>query len=219
MISPEDNAAPLEETPPLQPARQNRWLLAVSLAIAAVLLFFAFRDLDWETFWNTLSNGNYWLLLILLPMTSLNYLFRALRWRLLVNSEGNVSVASAFWANMIGYLGNAFLPARAGELLRSAFLGRKSGLGTSFILATALTERLLDAVTLVGIGSLFLLLSKHISPVLITALRITALLSLCGLVVILLAPSQEQLLVRMTVRMPMPAKMRSWLTRFLRSIM
>ncbi len=81
-----------------------------------------------------------------------------------MRSEARVPVLSVFWANMVGYLGNAYLPARAGELMRSALLGQKMGLGTSFVLATALSERILDAVTLVLIGSASLLSQGQLRP-------------------------------------------------------
>jgi uncharacterized protein (TIRG00374 family) len=105
---------------------------------------------------------------------------------------------------MVGYLGNSFLPARAGELLRSAFLGRKTGLGTSFVLATALTERLLDAVALVLLGSVALLSQASMGSLLASALRLVAIAALAGLAVIIIAPFQEALILRLAARLPLP---------------
>jgi len=127
----------------------------------------------------------------MIPIASINYFIRALRWSIFVRSEKKIPILTVFWANMVGYMGNAYLPARAGELLRSAFLGEKSGLGTSFILATALVERILDAVALVLIGSISLLWLGNISPWLANAVSIMALAGILGLAVILAAPFQE----------------------------
>ena len=44
---------------------------------------------------------------------------RAMRWRILLRAEADVSVGAAFWATSAGYFGNSFLPARAGELVRT----------------------------------------------------------------------------------------------------
>ena len=155
------------------------------------------------TFWNTLKNGHYEFLLLTIPLTSINYLIRALRWSVFVRAEKKIPVLSVFWANMVGYLGNAYLPARAGELMRSAFLGQKSGVGTSFVLATALTERILDAITLVLIGALSLLWQGQIDPALASAVKVIALFSVLGLVVLVVAPLQEKFILRVLSKLPL----------------
>lgn len=120
---------------------------------------------------------------------------------------------------MVGYLGNAYLPARAGELLRSAYLGRRQGLGTSFVLATALVERALDVVALVLIGSLSLLIQTNISPLLVNALRLMAFAAAAGLFVIIAAPFQEKLIKSAVAKAPLPEKISvpilNQITRFL----
>ena len=49
---------------------------------------------------------------------------RPCRWRILLNAEGHVSVPAAFWATAAGLFGNNFLPARAGELVRTYMISR-----------------------------------------------------------------------------------------------
>lgn len=184
-----------------------------------MLLYFTLRGLDWGAFWKTIRNGHYEFLLLTIPIGSANYFIRALRWSIFVRSEKKIPILSVFWANMVGYMGNAYLPARAGELLRSAFLGEKSGLGTSFILATALVERILDAITLVLIGSISLLWLGNISPWLANAVRVMALAGILGLAVIIAAPFQEQLIQRLFGWLPLPPKISQLIskqiTRFL----
>jgi uncharacterized protein (TIRG00374 family) len=114
---------------------------------------------------------------------------------------------------MVGYMGNAYLPARAGELLRSAFLGQKGALGTSFVLATALSERILDAVTLVLIGSVSLISQGSMPPALANGVRVMAVAGLLGLAVILLAPFQESRIVRILGRLPLPEKISQTISR------
>ncbi len=190
------------------PKKRSSWMLALSLIIAIVLIYLSLQGLDWKIFWNTIKVGHYEFILLILPISSFNFFVRALRWSILVRAEKRVSLPPIFWANMVGYLGNAYLPARAGELLRSAFLGQKSGLGTSFILATALTERILDVVTLVLIGSVSLLWQEgnNISPMLANAIRVVAAAGVTGLTVIIVAPFQEELIVRFITWLPLPPK-------------
>lgn len=199
---------PLAE--PTQPSasstRRSTWLTLFSLILAAVLLYFTLRGLDWSAFRQVLKDGNYTFLLLTIPIGSINYLIRALRWRVFVSAGKKVGFSSVFWANMVGYMGNAYLPARAGELLRSAFLGEKTGLGTGFILATALAERILDAIFLVLVGSLALLLQPGISPALAGAVRIMALAGGLGLAFIVIAPFQEALILHLFQMLPLPEK-------------
>ncbi|MBI5839247.1 MAG: flippase-like domain-containing protein [Chloroflexi bacterium] len=187
-------------------SRRSSWMFLFSFTLAVVLLYFTLRGLDWTTFWNTLKSGHYEFLLLTIPIVSINYLIRALRWSIFVRAEKKVPVLSVFWANMVGYMGNAYLPARAGELLRSAFLGQKSGAGTSFILATALTERILDAISLVIIGTLSLLWQGQINPALVSAVKVIALISVLGLVVIIVAPLQERFILLILGKLPLPLK-------------
>jgi glycosyltransferase 2 family protein len=186
--------------------RRSIWLLIFSLVLAIVLLFFALRNVDWAAFWKTIIGGHYWYLLLIIPIASINYFIRAIRWSIFVSSERKIPTLSVFWANMVGYLGNAFLPARAGELLRSGFLGRKSGLGTSFVLATALVERILDAIFLVLIGSISLLWLGNIPPLLANAVRIMAIAGILVLAIIIIAPHQENLLLRLFGRLPLSTR-------------
>ncbi len=179
-------------------------MLWIAVPLAAVLLYFTLRDLDWVAFWDTIRHGHYEFILLTIPMASIGYFIRALRWSVLVRAEAQVSLPSVFWANMVGYMGNAYLPARAGELLRAAFLGREKGLGTSFVLATALSERILDAVALVVIGSVALLSGGQLPAALANAVRLMAVAGVLALAVVLLAPFQERLLLRIIGRLPLP---------------
>ncbi len=172
-------------------------MLVISVLLAIVLLFLTLRGLDWVAFLATVKNGHYVILLITIPITSINYFIRALRWSIFVRSEIKVPVPLIFWSNMVGYMGNAYLPARAGELLRSAFLGKRSGLGTSFVLATALSERILDAIALVLIGSISMLLLGNLSPMLMDAIQVMAIGSALVLAIIIIAPTQEALFLNL----------------------
>ncbi len=196
-----------------------RWLLLFSILLAALLLYLTLRGLDWITFWETIRSGHYEIILLTIPIVSINYLIRALRWSCLVNSDSKIPFTSIFWANMVGYMGNDYLPARAGELIRSAYLGQQNGLGTSFVLATALVERLLDVIALVLICSVSLLAQANISPLLANALRFMALAGTAGLTVIIAAPFQEKFIRRIVSKLPLPEKFLSsisqQITRFL----
>jgi glycosyltransferase 2 family protein len=180
--------------------------LFITFLIAAVLLYYTLRGLDWATFWNALTNGHYEFLLLTIPITTVNFFLRSARWDTLVSAEKKVPIISIFWANMVGYMGNAYLPARAGEIIRSVYLGKKSGAGTSFIFATALVERLLDVIALVIIGSISVLYQSQISAFLAGAVKIMTIAGVIGLVLVIVAPFQEKLIASLIIRVPLPSK-------------
>ena len=189
-----------------QKKKQPVWLWIFIFLLAAILLYFTLRGLDWDTFWQTAVHGRYEILLLTIPIASLNYFIRSIRWGVLVNAENKASAITVFWANMAGYLGNSFLPARVGELVRSAFLGRRTGAGMSFVLATALVERLLDLVALVIIGSTALLFQGGLTSILAGSLKLLIVAGLLGLAVVIIVPFQEQRVLALTSKLPFPGK-------------
>jgi glycosyltransferase 2 family protein len=203
----------------LKPARaatrRNLWLTLFTFGLAGLLLYLALRGVDWKAFLETLRQGRYYLLPLVFLISSVNYFIRAMRWRVLLTAERPIRPFTVFWANMAGYLGNSFLPARAGELVRSLALGHKAGINASFVLATALTERLLDVIALVLISALALLALPGISPALAPALQAMAILGVVGLLVVLLAPHLSGFLQRLLGLLPVPAAWRARLDTLL----
>jgi len=122
------------------------------LLLAAGALYLACRKVDWQELLSILKQAHAGWLLAGCGTISVSYLIRGVRWRGLLCAERPVALHTVFWSSMVGYLGNCYLPARAGELMRSAMLGQRSGISTGYVLATALTERILDAIALVGIA-------------------------------------------------------------------
>jgi uncharacterized protein (TIRG00374 family) len=108
-----------------------------------------------------------------------------------------------FWATMTGYLGNSYLPARAGEVVRSVLIGQKGGISKSFSLATALTERIVDAVILVVVSAIALTTVGTLPPELTRALRGMALVGAVGAVAVFIAPRMSRLVNWIIARLPL----------------
>jgi glycosyltransferase 2 family protein len=141
-----------------------------------------------------------------------SYVIRGLRWRVVLSAERRIGLATVFWATMAGYLGNSVLPARAGELIRSVLLARQADLSPSYVLATALLERLADAVALVIIGLLGLFVLGTLPEWLLMAAQATALLGLVGLLALWLLRRFDRRLIAYIARLPVPAPLRIRLT-------
>ena len=66
------------------------------------------------------------------------------RWHRVMGPLLGLRYTDAFRAQIVGFLFNAFLPARGGDLLRVQYLGRRTGKSRATILGTELVDRWLD---------------------------------------------------------------------------
>ncbi len=184
--------------------RVSRVFLVLALLLAVVLLALAFRGVHWSELLVTVRRARPLYLVLAFGTFSVSLCLRGLRWRVLLSAEKPIALLIGVWGEAVGYLGNYFLPARAGELIRSAMIGRATGLSTTYVLATALTERIVDAVTLVVISLVTLLTFAAMPGPLLAAVKATAVIALVGLVVLLVAPRYERALVAALSRLPLP---------------
>jgi glycosyltransferase 2 family protein len=185
-------------------AKRNAWSWAISILVAAVLLYFSLRGVEWGAVWRTIANAHARYLVLALATCSTSFFMRALRWRILLNAAGRLPVSTVFWGNMAGYLGNAFLPARAGELVRSLLMSRHGALSKTYVLTTALAERLADVIALVLWSSLILLGGVNPKPQWITDVSGTmAIVAGIGAVAIAVAPHSGGLIESMLMRLPL----------------
>jgi glycosyltransferase 2 family protein len=197
----------MEETT-LPRKQSSRWLLIVALVIAAVLLYFALKNVKWSDLVTTLAGGNLALLSLAALTLTISCLTRGLRWRVLLSAEKNLPVLTVFWATMTGYLGNSYLPARAGEVIRSVLIGEKGGISKTFSLATALTERIMDAVILVTISAVALTTLPKLPPEMTSAMRGMAIIGVVGMAAIFVAPRMSNLIQNIINRLPVSASLR-----------
>src|SRR4051794_36151361 len=84
--------------------------LVIAAPLAAVLLYYSFRGIDWEHAARLVAGASFPRLLLTTGIATLTLFLRAARWRILLNAQGHVAVPTAFWATAAGYFGNNFLP-------------------------------------------------------------------------------------------------------------
>jgi uncharacterized protein (TIRG00374 family) len=162
--------------------------LGVAALLAAVLLYYSLRGIEWRQVARIALSATPGRLVLAAALGTATIFLRACRWRILLNAEGAVSMSTAFWATAAGYFGNNFLPARAGELVRTFMISSRSGLGNTYVLATALSERVADAVALVVISAMVLLTLPAPPGWLRGAARPFAILGLLGALGIAILP-------------------------------
>jgi uncharacterized protein (TIRG00374 family) len=209
----------MDPTPAPAPSRSNTLHWVIALVLAAVLLYYSLRGIDWRQVWTTLASTQlgYIGLSVLISPASLT--LRAVRWRVLLCAAGPVRVATAFWATCAGYFGNNFLPARAGELVRTMMIDSETGLGRTYVLTTALSERIVDAVALVLISSLVLLTLPERPGWYAAAARPFAIIGICGVACIAILPKLEHFWQRLLDRAPVPDRFRGRLKHVLEQVL
>jgi uncharacterized protein (TIRG00374 family) len=193
----------------MTPNRKGRlwsWIIAVPLAV--FLLWWSLRGVDWKIVWNTIRGARWQFLAATVLFTSFSFFLRSLRWRILLNAEAKLPVGEVFCATMAGYMGNAFLPARAGELVRTLVVSGRSSLTKTYVLTTALSERLMDVIALVLWASL-ILLGVHPKPEWMTRVaRTMAIAAGAGAVTIALLPHTGEFCQNLLHRLPLPHGLR-----------
>lgn len=133
-----------------QPARKKSFLktllkVLLTVGISGACLFFAARRIEFAKITSDLKSLKFGYVLCAAMISMVALTIRAVRWHQVVRREKPFAFSNTFWATAIGYLANNILPARAGEVIRSVILGISSGVRKSLVLATALTERIIDA--------------------------------------------------------------------------
>ncbi len=138
----------------------------VLVLLAAALLAIWWRGPDWTTVYHSFDVVSWRWVLVGVLLNLVSVLARSLSWRLTIDQalpEPHPRFVQVFSAFGIGLLGNAVLPARAGELARVAVLRRHlpHGKGTSAtLLGTVFAHRLFDLFPVAFLVTWVLLTAK-----------------------------------------------------------
>ena len=117
--------------------------------LAVALLWWFGRKVDWVEVRRAVSHSNPYLLIAAVLVISLAYLFRAYRWRALLNPIVHARISDLFTATTVGF-GAVFLVGRAGEVVRPVVLPmRDPRVRPSASFVTIMVERIYDAVAIV----------------------------------------------------------------------
>ena len=117
-----------------------RWLPGVlisAVAIYAIFKFVQFKDLA-----AAFSKVGWLFILIVFSIDVITMMIRGIAWRCILGNK--ITWKQSFFGICEGYFLNNILPLRAGELGRSIFVGKSSGLGTFHVLSSIVIERAFD---------------------------------------------------------------------------
>ncbi len=155
--APSDTAEPR----PVETARRTPLALRFAgLAILAATLGWAAHDVSWPALAAVAATASpLWITLAALVNLGAVYAMAA-RWRALLRPLApRVGQIDAFKAMVMGFAVSIVVPARAGELARAEWLGRRNGLSRASILGSILLDHLVNAAGMfLGIAALPLVL-------------------------------------------------------------
>jgi len=174
---------------------RNPWLrggVALALVVGTVLAVW-WRGPDWGAVWDAFDAVTWRWVIVALVINFLSIVARSVAWKLTIDQalpEPHPRYGHIFSAFCVGLLGNAVLPARAGELARVAVLRRRlpdHGDGTSATLVgTVFAHRLFD-LPAIALLVVYVLLTAKIPEWAVTSLVIFGLVGAALLAVALLS--------------------------------
>jgi uncharacterized protein (TIRG00374 family) len=124
--------------------------------ITFTALYFAFRGLDWGTFFVHLTAGSSGSILGATAIMCLSYLVRAARWPLLL-PHPQLTFLDSLKVLILGFFMNNVLPARAGEFVRAHVGSKVIQERRTRVLASIFGERLADGITISLLFGIFAL--------------------------------------------------------------
>lgn len=125
------------------------WKIAGFL-LSAALLVLLFYFIDFNEAISAFKNVRPLELTIVFFLNFIVILFKSMRWQVLLTPRPRLIVL--FLTNLVGFMANTILPARAGEVVRAIVLGKKENISKTTVLGSAALDRIFE-----GIGMLILL--------------------------------------------------------------
>jgi uncharacterized membrane protein YbhN (UPF0104 family) len=118
----------------------------VQPVIAAALLGLLLWRVDLASVRDELRGADLWWLPLAFAVNLVSDYFRALRWREFFRPLRPVGVRFLWGVAILGVACNLALPFRGGELVRTQVLRRRTGLKAAQVVATVISEKLMDTV-------------------------------------------------------------------------
>ena len=113
----------------------------ISISLAAVLLWFSFKEVEWSDFVSELESCRWGFILISMAAGAFAFWLRGLRWRQLLQPiDSSISRITTFNGINIGNISNFVFP-RIGEFIRCGVITRRSSATYDKVLGTVVLER------------------------------------------------------------------------------
>lgn len=122
---------------------------STTLGIAALLLWYVYKDLSIESLKRQFVNINYYWIGVSILLALVSHYLRAYRWNILLEPLGyHLKARRTFIAVMVGYFANNLVP-RLGEVSRCGVLKRTDNVSMTSAFGSVVAERALDLIILI----------------------------------------------------------------------
>lgn len=167
----------------------------VGIIVSAVCLLAVLYFANPAEIWKSLIESHYELWAITALSLVLFMVFRALRWRFMLNnklgSEDLVSYGSVFHIQNIGYMLTNILPFRLGDVARAVLIGNVPPITISRGLSTMVAERVFDLLFFVILFPFALSTVSEIPDDLRSVVFITGVLAILATLILVAAANQR----------------------------
>lgn len=127
--------------------RSVRFWIGALISVAFIALFL--RMTHPREIADAFGEANYWYMIPAVGVLFVALSIRCVRWSILMRPIASISPPRLFSYQIIGYMANNLLPARAGEVVRAVVLGQRENVSRVATLGTIGVERLFDGTVLV----------------------------------------------------------------------
>ena len=128
--------------------------IGLPLLLGVVILYFLYRDTDFDEMWSMIKGANFGILLFSLVFGLAGNVIRGIRWKLLIDPLGyETKRIHLVYAALGSYAVNYVLP-RAGEVWRCGIISKKEKVPFSKLLGTLIVDRLFDTIMVALIATL-----------------------------------------------------------------
>src|SRR5258708_7543160 len=123
--------------------RKHVW---IGYLLAGVCLYFAFRGISFQDFFQTLSQAKLRWVFLAIGIYLIDFGVRAERWALLIRPMQKIAPRDLIWPMIIGFFANNILPLRMGEIVRAHIFGKKFNISRTASLGSIFIERIGDTL-------------------------------------------------------------------------
>ena len=140
------------------------WIFGI--ALGAIFLIAWIRIVDWQEFLSYFHEFDLKMVLFFSLFYLLAYIFRSLRWRIILKPIYKMGIIESFFIFMSGMLINYIIPVRAGEIAKSVILKTRENIKISDSLPSIFIDKLTDLFPILFIMILIPLVSVKLNSAL-----------------------------------------------------
>lgn len=160
----------------------NRIKIILGILLSIFFLYLALHKVNWQDVKISFVQANYIFIIPVSLLTVFNIWIRAYRWKYLISPIKNIPIRCLFAAVSIGFMTNALMPARLGDLARAYVLGEKEKLNKISSFGTVVLERTIDIFSYLVLFSLI----TFFFPFPVWVIKIISVIFAVGIIIVII---------------------------------